>query len=72
MNIYVGADTPIKLRFSYTRSLETWSYQMGFIISFGVYGFDKSLVKSYNVYEISKDAKYKNKRANYITVTPPE
>lgn len=64
MNIYVAVDAPIKLRFSYTRSLETWSYQMGFIISFGVYGFDKSLVKSYNVCEISKDAKYKNKRAN--------
>lgn len=35
----------------------------GFMISFGVYGFDRSLVKSYNVYEISKDAKYKNKYA---------
>lgn len=63
MNIYVGVDTPIKPRFSYTGSLETWSYQMGFMISFGVYGFDRSLVKSYNVYEISKDAKYKNKCA---------
>lgn len=63
MNIYVGVDTPIKPRFSYTGSLETWSYQMDFMISFGVYEFDKSLVKSYNVYEISKDAKYKKKFA---------
>lgn len=37
----------------------------GFMISFGVYGFDRSLVKSYNVYEISmKFQKMLNTRTN--------
>lgn len=33
----------------------------GFMILFGVYGFDRFFVKLYNVYEILKDVKYKNK-----------
>lgn len=31
------------------------------MILFGVYGFDRFFVKLYNVYEILKDVKYKNK-----------